>query len=956
MRSGFVLLLILLICCITTSDAAGVYAQRTGSTLDWPAVVHEHKPWTRWWWLGNILNRRDLAIEMRKYQRAGLGGVEVTPIYGVRGYEDRFIDFLSPTWVDHLIATLDEARRLDLGVDLAAGTGWPFGGPWVGDEYQSRYFAARTYTINEGRRLGEAVRFVQPPLVRAVTRRISINELKDPISANANLQALALDQVRFEKLLPLAALVAYSDRGEILDLTSRVDPDGTLDWTAAPGRWKLYAIFQGWHGKMVERAAPGGEGYVIDHFSRSALEHHLKQFDQAFDGKNVASIRAFFNDSYEVDDAQGEANWTPNFFAEFERRRGYDLRRHLPALVGEDTAEHNERVRCDFRETISDLLLDEFTTPWREWARRHNTIIRNQAHGSPSNLLDLYAASDIPETEGTDIIRMKFASSAAHVTGKRLVSSESATWLNEHTLATLGEVKDAVDRYFLGGINHVFYHGTPFSPESEPWPGWLFYAAVHFGPTNPFWDHFPKLNSYIARCQSFLQAGRAVNNVLVYYPIHDSWAQAGRGTLQHYGGGFDSAMNQGVGEALLRRGYSFDFISDRQIAGVKFDDSMLRTRSGEYKTIIVPQARLMPLATFEALTALAGSGATIIVEKNLPQDVPGLADLQQRRTRFQSLIGQLQFQNDSGIKTAAIGRGRFLTGDDLDVLLKGAGVARETMVDRGLQYTRRRDHGGDVYFIHNSGERAVDGWIAIQTRAAAVALFDPMRETSGLAAHRRSGSDATEVYLQLEPGASCILKTFPSTARGRRHEYFQSAGEPIPLEGEWSVKFVAGGPELPPDLRTKSLGSWTDFEGEDVKRFSGTARYTIAFDRPRIRADAWELDLGRVAESARIKLNGSEIGVLISAPYRIRLPRESLRAKNVLEIEVANLMTNRIADMDRRGENWKRFYNVNMPARRRENAGPDGLFNAAKWALRESGLIGPVTIGPRVRRVISSGG
>ncbi|MBX3278077.1 MAG: glycoside hydrolase family 2 protein [Acidobacteria bacterium] len=954
MRRGFVLPLILLICGIFARDAAEVYAQ--ASPLDWPPAAREHKPWTRWWWLGNILNRRDLALEMRKYQRAGLGGVEVTPIYGVRGYEDRFIDFLSPAWVDHLVATLDEAERLGLGVDVAAGTGWPFGGPWVGDEYQSRYFASRTYIINEGARLGEAVRFIQTPLVRAAGRRINISELKDPISANENLQALALDQVRFEKPLPLAALVGYSDRGEILDLTSRVAPDGALDWTAAPGRWKLYAIFQGWHGKMVERAAPGGEGYVIDHFSRSALEHHLKQFDRAFDGKRVASIRAYFNDSYEVDDAQGEANWTPNFLAEFERRRGYDLRRHLPALLGEDAAEQNERVRCDFRETISDLLLEEFTTPWREWARRRNAIIRNQAHGSPANLLDLYAASDIPETEGTDIIRMKFASSAAHVTGKRLVSSESATWLNEHTLATLGEVKAAVDRYFLGGINHVFYHGTPFSPESEPWPGWLFYAAVHFGPTNSFWDHFPKLNSYIARCQSFLQSGRAVNDVLVYYPIHDSWAQAGRGTLQHYGGGFDSAMNQGAGETLLRRGYSFDFISDRQIAGVKFDGAMLRTGSGEYKTIIVPHARLMPLATFEALTALAGSGATIIVENNPPQDVPGLADLQQRRSRFQSLIGQLRFRDESGVKTAAVGRGRFLLGDDLDLLLEHAGVARETMVDAGLRYVRRREGGSNVYFIHNGGERAVDGWVAIRAQAAAVVQFDPMRETSALAAHRRSGPDATEVYLQLEPGASCILRVLSSPVRGRRHEYFQSAGDPVPIEGEWAVKFVAGGPDLPADVKTGSLGSWTNFEGEDVKRFSGTARYTIAFDRPHGRADAWELDLGRVAESARVRLNGREIGVLISAPYRIRLPGESLRAKNVLEIEVANLMTNRIADMDRRGENWKRFYNVNMPARRRENAGPDGLFNAAKWALGESGLIGPVTLGARVRRVIPSGG
>ena len=104
--------------------------------------------------------------------------------------------------------------------------------------------------------------------------------------------------------------------------------------------------------------------------------------------------------------------------------------------------------------------------------------------------------------------------------------------------------------------------------------------------------------------------------------------------------------------------------------------------------------------------------------------------------------------------------------------------------------------------------------------------------------------------------------------------------------------------------------------------------------------------MGRVAESARVKLNGNELGVLINTPYRIRIPKELLKEQNTLEVAVSNLMTNRIIDLDRRGVNWKRFYNTNMPARRRENAGPDGLFSAARWTPRESGLIGPVTLIP----------
>lgn len=130
-----------------------------------------------------------------------------------------------------------------------------------------------------------------------------------------------------------------------------------------------------------------------------------------------------------------------------------------------------------------------------------------------------------------------------------------------------------------------------------------------------------------------------------------------------------------------------------------------------------------------------------------------------------------------------------------------------------------------------------------------------------------------------------------------------------------------------------------------MKKFSGTARYTITFALPQKDADGWLLDLGRVAESARVTLNGKDLGTLIK-PYRIRIPKDLTKEKNTLEIAVSNLMANRIADMDRRNVNWKKFYNINFPPRRKENAGADGLFNASHWQPRDSGLIGPVTLVP----------
>jgi alpha-L-rhamnosidase len=926
--------------------------QDSTTLLNWPPVTRQTKPWARWWWHGSAVNKRDLTAEMEKYQKAGLGGLEITPIYGVRGAEDRFIDFLSPAWMGMLERTLKEADRLGMGVDMATGTGWPFGGPWVGAEDACKNFAYQIHMLKAGERLESPIIYAQKPLARAVGRRVSVAELKNPVSSNPNLQELALDQVRFETRLPLVALVAYPDRGETLDLTAKVGQDGKLDWVAPAGEWTLYAIFQGWHGKMVERAAPGGEGNVVDHFSSTALKNYLGKFDQAFAGRDLKSLRAFFNDSYEVDDAEGESNWTPNLFAEFERRRGYDLRKHLPALLGKDSPEKNARVLCDFRETVSDLLLDEFTSTWRRWSAGKGKIVRNQAHGAPANILDLYAASDIPETEGQEILRMKFAASAAHVTGKPLASAEAATWLNEHTLATLGEVKQAADKFFLGGVNHIVYHGTPFSPESEPWPGWLFYAAVHFGPTNSFWNDFEALNRYVARCQSFLQAGKPDNDVLLYYPIYDSWSQTPqtpRGMLPHYGGGIESALGQTDGQTLQDAGYSYDLISDRQLRSVKFAGGELQTGGASYKAVVLPETRFIPHETFERMVALASAGATIIAGPSLPSDTPGWGDLDRRRASLKALIGRLRFEKMDGsdAQVAKVGKGRFLLGGDLKRSLALAGIKPEPMAGRGLRFIRRKDGGSRYYFVVNQGAGAVDGWVALRDAAKSVAVFDPMREEKGIAATRRADAGDTEVYLQLAPGESCALKTFDAPAEGESLPYFKTAGEAQPLNGKWSLRFVAGGPELPAAVEIDRLGSWTDLEGEAVKRFSGTAVYTISFARPEHGDCA--LDLGRVAESARVKLNGNEMGALINAPYRIRIPKESLKEQNTLEVAVSNLMTNRIIDMDRRGVNWKKFYNTNMPARRRENAGPDGLFTAARWTPRESGLIGPVALIPMER-------
>lgn len=915
--------------------------------VQWPTITQTNKPWTRWWWEGSAVNKKDLTAAMQKYRQAGLGGLEITPIYGVKGHESEFINFLSPQWMDMLQHTLAEGKRLGLGIDMANATGWPFGGPWVTPTDACKNANIKTYIVKGGEQLNELIRFTQQPLYRSESKaQVNWKDLSYPIATNKNLQSYAFDQVRFEMTLKPNTIIAYGEKGEVLDITNKVDEAGKLNWTAPVGNWKIVALFIGFHGKMVERAAPGGEGDVIDHFNATALKHYLNRFDSAFKGKDISGIRSFFNDSYEVDDARGQSNWTPDFLNEFKLRRGYDLKEYLPQLFGRDSSEMGRRLIADYRQTISDLLLDNFTKPWQHWATGKNKLIRNQSHGSPANILDLYAVVDIPETEGADILRFKFATSTAHVMGKPLASSETATWLNEHFQSSLGDVKQAVDKYFVGGVNHVFWHGTNYSPQDEPWPGWLFYAAVHFTPANPFWKDFGTLNNYVARCQSFLQKGKPDNDVLLYFPFNDRIAEPGRDLLLHFDGmeGFDKTVFKSSAEWLLNKGYAFDLISDKQVQAVTANGSMLQTGGVNYRTIVLTDVKFIPLETMVQLRKLAEEGASIVFYKHLPKDVPGLADLQKRQAIFTALTTGLSFSTVAGsVQKAAVGKGAFLLGDDMEQLLSLAKTGRETLVDNGLQFARRSYNDGHFYFISNPTKTNLDGWVNLQIKEKNILLFDPMTLAAGNAKTRIENGNV-QVYLQLAAGSSCVLQSSVAGTKANPYPYYEKTTQAQTISGKWSLQFLSGGPVLPTKKEFETLGSWTDLAGDDVKNFSGTAQYSIHFAKPSTAADRYLIDLGDVQETAEIILNGKMIRTLIGPSFQIIIPATALKEDNLLQINVTNGMPNRIADLERRGVVWKKFYNTNFPSRLPQNRGADGIFTAAKWQPKPAGLLGPVTI------------
>jgi hypothetical protein len=868
--------------------------------LGWAAPTRENHPWTRWWWLGSAVDQTNLSRQLRLFKEAGIGGVEICPIYGAKGYEDQFIEFLSPKWMEMLDYTTTEAKKLDLGVDLTTGTGWPFGGPRVTPEFASGRLVLRRYNVSSGERLGS-------PLPEG----------------------------------RLQCLRAFGEQGEQIELTDRVQ-GGRLEWTAPAGNWRLYAVAEVSPVQKVKRAAPGGEGNVLDPFSTAAMDHYLADFDRHFAAYHGETPRAQFHDSYEYYGAQ----WTPAFFREFAARSGYDLRTQLPAILEEGPPEIVGRVRSDFRETLANLHL-AYIERWTAWAHRHGSLSREQAHGSPSDLLDVYAAADIPETEvfgavsELELPLNKFSSSAAHVSGRVLASSESFTWLSEHFNATLSQVKQAADYLFLTGVNHLFFHGIPYSPAEAPWPGWQFYAAVNFGPEGGLWRDLPEFNAYVTRCESVLQSGESANDVLLYYNVFDAWDAPGNLIIPNP---LPSSLTNSA-LSLWNRGYGFDYLSDRFLAQAEVSRGRVMLGGHAYQVVLTPPCRLMPPASLERLLRLARSGATIAFVDQLPEDVPGLANLEDRRAAFRALRDTVKLgeADGSGLRRAALSRGTVLVGANADLLLHAAGVMREPMVDEGLRFVRRAHAEGYHYLIANRGEHAVDGWVTLGTTAKTVVILDPESARPGGIASLRQGPDGVaRVYLQLLPGESRILRSYTDkSVTGAAWPALEPSGRSYPITGSWQVRFIEGGPELPAAFNTSELCSWTSRDDAEAKRFAGTASYRIEFDRPAQDADDWILDLGRICETARVKLNGREVGALWCAPYRISVGHFLRAGKNTLELEVTNLAANRIRDLDARQVKWKYFYDANLASQRQRSG-----LDASVWPLRDSGLLGPVELAP----------
>ncbi len=843
----------------------------TGQSIQWPEVKPEAKAGARWWWLGSAVDKENLSWAMREYANHGIGALEITPIYGVQGNQTNNIPYLSDKWMEMLREVQKNGKEMGIEVDMATGTGWPFGGPWV-------------------------------PLEESASKAIFVDTFfvgKNVI--NLPLKVAAKD----EKYSKLNKVMAYW-QGHPYDVTQYVK-DGQLTWSpedmlksqmkSADGKtlkkvlklrlkelesahWQVVALYVRYGVMKVKRAAPGGEGLVIDHFDRKAVANYLAHIEAAFERTHTPYPHTFFNDSYEVADA----TWTPTLLEEFEKRRGYKLQNFFPLLE-----EGDAKIVSDYRETLGDLLLENFTQQWTAWAHRHGAITRNQAHGSPANLIDCYAAVDIPEIEGfglsefgikglrtdsgktrkndSDFSMLKYAPSAAHICGKSYTSSETFTWLTEHFRTSLSQLKPDIDLMFCAGVNHMFFHGTCYSPKDDPWPGWKFYASIDMSPTNSIWRDAPYFMQYVERCQSFLQWGEPDNDFLVYLPIRDMWQKNTRKLLMQFS---IHAMGKLAPEfiqsilAIDRAGFDCDYISDRLLLSTFFRNGMLQTAAGtRYKAIVIPECKMMPDNVRQHIERLKAQGAKIIY----------------------------------GTKAA-----------DLTAAAKPEAMKQEC----GLKAIRRKNPTGYHYFIANLSPNDISDRLPLAVNFKDAIWFNPL---NGEITPAKFDSDGIEINLR--SGESMILQTYHDVQSNKPAVPVNDCqhDNDIVLEGPWTLSFTEESPKVGQTFNLQRLQTWETLDNDSARITMGTGVYTTKFKLSKKSlgdAKHWKIDLGDVRESARVYINGQFIGCAWSVPFVLDCKQSLKVGLNEIRIEVTNLPANRIADLDRRSIPWRKMEEINV--------------------------------------------
>jgi alpha-L-rhamnosidase len=731
-------------------------------------------------------------------------------------------------------------------------------------------------------------------------------------------------------------------KSDVINLTSKMRPDGTLDWTPPPGQWVILRFGYSLLGITNHPATAEATGLEVDKLNRSYVKNYMNQYLDSYkdtvgaDNMGKRGIKYVITDSWEA----GAQNWTDDMIAEFKTRRGYDPIPWMPVLTGHvvESSAASDGFLWDFRKTIADLTADEHYGQVQASLKERGMGHYGESHESGrafiADGMEVKKLDDIPmgamwtQVPGVNEIQYDYnaddreSASVAHIYGQNIAAAESMTAAAAPWGWSPETLKPTADQELLNGINRFVIHESAHQPlvGKGTKPGLTLGPFGQWFNRNETWaeDAGPWVN-YLARSSYMLQQGR-FDADLVYFYGEDSNLTAIFNT---------KAPN-------IPAGYGFDYINaDGLIHELSVSNGRITTKSGmSYRVLgLDPYSEHMSLPVLRAIHGLVEAGAVVAGPR--PVDDPSIAD---DHAEFQKLNTEL-FGDGSGVHH--VGKGTVYAGQDLADVFHALDLAPDfdyTKPEKNTKvlFAHRKLPDGDIYFVDNRSDH--DQTVDASFRVAGKTPMLWYAETGkSQPASYKIENGRTTVPLQMEPwGTVFVVFRKPTTQTARTIPAPVSAGV-VPVTGPWTVSFT---PDLgaPPSITLPELISWSDSPEPGVKYFSGSGTYTKTIHVPedlfKKNAHLW-IDLGSVKNLADVTVNGKDLGTVWHTPYRVDATGALKPGDNEVIIKVTNAWVNRLIGDQQPNVTTKYTYADVKPY-------------SADSPLLPSGLLGPVQISSEV--------
>ena len=922
------------------------------------------RPWVYWWWHNANVTERSITQDLEAMAVQGVGGFLLFDVtaYGqhLLAPPARRIDFMSDQWRALVRHALREAGRLGLQASINLSTcGGALRAPWDMGE-------------NAVKRLVWSAATVRGPASVALPLPKSTAPHFQPVALVAGrLATKAESKPEFSAWLPLATRIPKGAATvlETLDLSGRVVGD-TLVWDVPAGDWRILRF------GCVVMAARRED---VDVLNPAAVEAHFDRMGRALiaDAGPLAgkTLTHFYNVSWEG----VSPSWTPGFEKDFQAFRGYEAGPYLPALAGliVKDGDTTRRFHRDFALSLSDAFMTNCYARFDQLCKEAGLRWHSEAGGpSWSRGSPLFRAADQLAFWGRNAMpqgefwvpgyrsNMRRAAMAAHVYGKQLVAVEAFTHMSTHWSQYPGSLKRSADLALCDGANQFVWHTSSASPDEYGLPGIVYFAGTHVNRNVTWFRHAKGFFDYLARGQIMLRQGQFVADVACYMG-DGNYEQFGRGKTWRSG----SALQ-------LPKGYSFDLLNSEVLAGMQAENSELVLASGmRYRLLVLdPATTTVPVADLRRIVALVEAGATLVLGERQPTRAPGLAGHPESTREVAELVAKLW---GPGSVRRRLGKGTVVVGAPLPETLDALGM-RPDFIGTD-EYIHRRDGDMDIYFVAGSGR--VD--LSFRVTGREPEIWDPLDGSIRRVARTLETVDGRTVLPVTMPQNGSLFVVFRRAAReprvvgingpkritmrGRegdaaRVRFWQNgeytftssrrkttpvklAGIPDAreLSGPWTVGFTPGW-GAPESVALPKLVPWSDHENPDIRFYSGTATYRLAFNLSAPESGSTiRLQLGKVGCIARVRLNDREAGVVWTTPWEADLTGLAKVGDNVLEVEVANVWKNRlIGDAALPPEKRRARTNVGLEKGKRTKKRCQTI--ASTDALMPSGLMGPVVL------------